>query len=451
MIELYFWTTPNGMKPLILLEETGLAHNIQPVNISKGEHFTESFTRISPNQKIPAIVDHAPAGGGAPIELFESGAILQYLAEKTGQFLPQPQAERAEVMQWLFWQMAGLGPMLGQYLHFAVYADQAVPYAQGRYSREKERLYQVMDDRLRDREFLAGEYSIADIAAYPWIRALERKTSHLNGFANLQRWYEAVSERPAVVRAYERAKAINTTPTRSPRTPARSCWSPDGGPGPRDKPICDPERKEHPHVPAGVTRQENRHRDRCLGDGTRTPPSPAAFAAQRLSTSSMTGTDADELARLAETRQAELPIGSRASFADVDNSADLDRLVEATVQTGYGRNGTTGRGGATTLASSGHLQVPSKKSDPEDYLERNFRNVNTHEPPVSWPRPSFRTFRPMKERRFRSSIVVHGVGQSRRPYAAYPTLAVFAPTKAAQRILALTVQLAARPGPQGHP
>ncbi len=213
MIELYFWTTPNGMKPLILLEETGLAHTIRPVNISKGEHFSESFTRISPNQKIPAIVDPAPAGGGTPLALFESGAILQYLAEKTGQFLPQSPSARAEVMQWLFWQMAGLGPMLGQYLHFAVYADQAVPYAQGRYGREKERLYQVMDDRLSDRDFLAGEYSIADIAAYPWIHALERKTSHLNGFANLRRWYEAVSERPAVVRAYERAKAINTTPT----------------------------------------------------------------------------------------------------------------------------------------------------------------------------------------------------------------------------------------------
>ena len=213
MIELYFWTTPNGMKPLILLEETGLAHTIRPVNISKGEHFSESFTRISPNQKIPAIVDPAPAGGGTPLALFESGAILQYLAEKTGQFLPQSPSARAEVMQWLFWQMAGLGPMLGQYLHFAVYADQAVPYAQGRYGREKERLYQVMDDRLRDRDFLAGDYSIADIAAYPWIHALERKTSHLNGFANLRRWYEAVSERPAVVRAYERAKAINTTPT----------------------------------------------------------------------------------------------------------------------------------------------------------------------------------------------------------------------------------------------
>ena len=213
MIELYFWTTPNGMKPLILLEETGLAHDLRPVNISKGEQFTEAFTRISPNQKIPAIVDRAPADGTAPIALFESGAILQYLAEKSGQFLPQSPAERAEVMQWLFWQMAGLGPMLGQYLHFSVYADQAIPYAQGRYSREKERLYQVMDSRLRDRDFLAGDYSIADMAAYPWVRTLERNGSHLNGFASLTRWYQAISERPAVARAYDRAKAVNTTPT----------------------------------------------------------------------------------------------------------------------------------------------------------------------------------------------------------------------------------------------
>ena len=213
MIELYFWTTPNGMKPLILLEETGLAHTIQPVNISKGEHFTEAFARISPNQKIPAIVDRVPAGDGAPVAVFESGAILQYLAEKSGQFLPRSQPARAEVMQWLFWQMAGLGPMLGQYLHFAVYADEAVPYAQGRYGREQERLYQVMDRRLRDRAFLAGDYSIADMAAYPWIRTLERRTSHLNGLTHLERWFEAITERPAVTRAYARAKAINTTPT----------------------------------------------------------------------------------------------------------------------------------------------------------------------------------------------------------------------------------------------
>ncbi len=213
MIDFYFWTTPNGMKPLILLEEMGLEHTIRPVNISKGEQFTEAFTRISANQKIPAIIDRAPVAGDAPVMLFESGAILQYLAEKTGQFLPKSPSGRAEVMQWLFWQMAGLGPMLGQYLQFAIYADQAVPYAQGRYSREKERLYQVLDGRLRDRDFIVGGYSIADIAAYPWIHRLERKASHLDGFPNLKRWHEAISRRPAVERAYERSDAINTTPT----------------------------------------------------------------------------------------------------------------------------------------------------------------------------------------------------------------------------------------------
>ena len=140
MIELYFWTTPNGMKPLILLEEIGLEHTIHPVNISKGEQFSETFTRISPNQKIPAIIDRAPIGGDAPIALFESGAILHYLADKTGRLNTGSAAQRAEILQWLFWQMAGLGPMLGQYLHFAVYADQAIAYAQGRYSREQERI-----------------------------------------------------------------------------------------------------------------------------------------------------------------------------------------------------------------------------------------------------------------------------------------------------------------------
>lgn len=213
MIELYFWTTPNGMKPLILLEETRLERTIHPVNISRGGQFDKSFTPISPNQKIPAIIDRAPAGGGPPITLFESGAILQYLAERTGQFLPRTPSGRAEVMQWLFWQMAGLGPMLGQYLHFAVYADQAVPYAQGRYGREKERLYKVLDDQLRDRDFIAGSYSIADMATYPWIHRLERETGHLDGFPNLKRWRETISRRPAVTRAYGHADAINTTPT----------------------------------------------------------------------------------------------------------------------------------------------------------------------------------------------------------------------------------------------
>jgi GST-like protein len=213
MIDLYFWTTPNGMKPLILLEELGLAYTVRPVNISKGEQFSQAFTRISPNQKIPAIVDRAPAGGGEQIALFESGAILHYLAEKSGRFLPNSLSRRSEVIQWLFWQMAGLGPTLGQYLHFAVYAGQAIPYAQGRFGREKERLYQLLDDRLRDRDFIAGDYSIADMAAYPWIRRMEREGSQLDSFPNLNQWHETISRRSAVERAYEHAAAINTKPT----------------------------------------------------------------------------------------------------------------------------------------------------------------------------------------------------------------------------------------------
>ena len=213
MIDLYFWTTPNGMKPLILLEELGLEHTVRPVNLSKGEQFSQAFTRISPNQKIPAIVDRAPADGGEQIALFESGAILHYLAEKSGRFLPNSLSRRSEVIQWLFWQMAGLGPTLGQYLHFAVYADQAIPYAQGRFGREKERLYQLLDDRLRDRDFIAGDYSIADMAAYPWIRRMEREGSQLDSFPNLNQWHETISRRSAVERAYEHAAAINTKPT----------------------------------------------------------------------------------------------------------------------------------------------------------------------------------------------------------------------------------------------
>jgi len=213
MIDLYFWTTPNGMKPLILLAELGLAYTVRPVNLSTGEQFSRAFTRISPNQKIPAIVDHAPADGGEQIALFESGAILHYLAEKSGRFLPNSLSRRSEVIQWLFWQMAGLGPTLGQYLHFAVYADQAIPYAQGRFGREKERLYQVLDDRLRDRDFIAGDYSIADMAAYPWIRRMEREGSQLDSFPNLNQWHETISRRSAVERAYEHAAAINTKPT----------------------------------------------------------------------------------------------------------------------------------------------------------------------------------------------------------------------------------------------
>ena len=213
MIELYFWTTPNGMKPLIMLEETGLEHTIQPVNISKGEHFAETFKRISPNQKIPAIIDYLPAECEAPVSLFESGAILQYLAEKSGLLLPHTVSARAETLQWLYWQMAGLGPNLGQYLHFSAYASEAVPYAQGRFSLEKERLYQVLNQHLRGRQYIAGDYSIADIAIYPWIRRLEKEDCHLECFCDLKRWYQTISERPAVKRAYERAEAINQIPT----------------------------------------------------------------------------------------------------------------------------------------------------------------------------------------------------------------------------------------------
>jgi GST-like protein len=213
MIDLYFWTTPNGYKPLIFLEEAGLPYRIVPVNISKGEQFRPEFLEISPNNRIPAIVDHGPMDGGAPIPLFESGAILFHLAEKTGQFLPRDPAGRAEVMQWLFWQMGGLGPMLGQNLHFSAYAPEPIPYAIERYERETERLYRVLDARLADRPYIAGTYSIADMASYPWIIRLEREQPRLARFPNLRRWVEAIGQRRAVIRAYQVGQSINTTPT----------------------------------------------------------------------------------------------------------------------------------------------------------------------------------------------------------------------------------------------
>jgi GST-like protein len=213
MIDLYFWTTPNGYKPLIFLEEAGVPYTIQPVNISKGEQFEPAFLEISPNNRIPAIVDSAPRNGGAPIPLFESGAILLYLAEKTGRYLPKDPAGRAEVMQWLFWQMGGLGPMLGQNLHFSTYAPEKIPYAIERYQNETERLYRVMDTRLADRPYLAGAYSIADMASYPWIIRLEREQPRLARFPNLRRWVEAIGQRQAVIRAYQVGQSLNTTPT----------------------------------------------------------------------------------------------------------------------------------------------------------------------------------------------------------------------------------------------
>jgi GSH-dependent disulfide-bond oxidoreductase len=209
MIDLYYWTTPNGHKITIFLEETGLPYNIKPVNIGKGEQFAPAFLTISPNNRIPAIVDHVPADGGQPISVFESGAILQYLAEKTGALMPRDLRGRTETMQWLFWQMAGLGPMLGQNHHFSQYAPQKIPYAIERYLKETERLYGVLDHRLRDREFMAGEYSIADIAAYPWIVPHERQGQKLEDFPNVKRWFDTIAARPAVQRAYAVAARIN--------------------------------------------------------------------------------------------------------------------------------------------------------------------------------------------------------------------------------------------------
>ncbi|OUL35269.1 glutathione binding-like protein [Nostoc sp. 106C] len=208
MIDLYYWTTPNGHKITIFLEEVGLAYNIIPVNIGAGDQFKPEFLQISPNNRIPAIVDREPANGGAAISVFESGAILLYLAEKTGKLIPQDVRQRVEVLQWLFWQMAGLGPMAGQNHHFSQYAPEKIDYAINRYVKETGRLYAVLDKRLADREFVAGDYSIADIAAYPWIVPYENQRQNLEDFPNLKRWFEAIKARPATIRAYEKAEAF---------------------------------------------------------------------------------------------------------------------------------------------------------------------------------------------------------------------------------------------------
>ena len=213
MIELYYWTTPNGHKITMFLEEAGLAYTIHPVNIGVGEQFKPEFLKIAPNNRIPAIVDTAPADGGTAIGVFESGAILQYLAEKTGKFLPADIRGRTETMQWLFWQMGGLGPMAGQNHHFGTYAPEKLPYAIERYVNETNRLYGVLNKRLADREFIAGDYSIADMACYPWIVPHERQGQRLEDFPHLLRWFDAIAARPATVRAYEKAKAVSQTAT----------------------------------------------------------------------------------------------------------------------------------------------------------------------------------------------------------------------------------------------
>jgi GST-like protein len=210
MIELHYWPTPNGHKITVFLEEAEVPYTIVPVNIGRGDQFKPEFIAISPNNRMPAIVDRAPKDGGAPISIFESGAILTYLAEKTGRFMPSDVRGRVEVLEWLFWQVAGLGPMAGQLGHFAVYAQEKLPYAIERYTNEVGRLIAVLDRRLADRPFVAGEYSIADMASYPWIVAGERSGLNLDEFPNLARWVETIRARPAVVRAYEKAKTIST-------------------------------------------------------------------------------------------------------------------------------------------------------------------------------------------------------------------------------------------------
>ena len=209
MIELHYWTTPNGHKITIFLEETGLAYKIVPVDIGKGDQFKREFLSISPNNRIPAMIDHDPADGGKPIPVFESGAMLLYLADKTGKFIPHDLRGRAQVLEWLFWQMANLGPNSGQNNHFSNYAVEKIPYAMDRYRNEVNRLYGVLNRRLADRAYLAGDYSIADMASYPWIVPYERQGQKLEDFPHLKRWFEAIQARPAVQRAYAKAKEIN--------------------------------------------------------------------------------------------------------------------------------------------------------------------------------------------------------------------------------------------------
>ncbi|HEX6635350.1 MAG TPA: glutathione binding-like protein [Usitatibacter sp.] len=209
MIDLYYWTTPNGHKITLFLEEAGLEYEIKPVNIGKGEQFDPAFLAISPNNRIPAIVDHAPADGGKPISVFESGAILLYLAGKTGKFIPKDLRGQVTTLEWLMWQMGGLGPMAGQNHHFSNYAPEKIPYAIERYVKETSRLYAVLDKRLAGRDFIAGrEYTIADMACYPWIIP-DRQGQAIDDFPNLERWHAAIRARPATARAYALVKQVN--------------------------------------------------------------------------------------------------------------------------------------------------------------------------------------------------------------------------------------------------
>lgn len=221
MIDLYYWPTPNGWKISIALEEMELPYTMHYVNIGRGEQFEPEFLRISPNNRMPAIVDHAPADAKGPLAIFESGAILLYLAEKSGRFLPSDLRGRYEVTQWVMWQMGGLGPMAGQAGHFRLYAPEPVPYAVDRYTNEVNRLYGVLDRRLADRQCICGEYSIADMACWPWILPHERHGQNLDQFPNLKRWYEHLKTRPGLRRGYDAGREIRELSKDGPDEAAR--------------------------------------------------------------------------------------------------------------------------------------------------------------------------------------------------------------------------------------
>ena len=207
MIDLYTWTTPNGRKVSIALEEMGLPYTVHPIDIGKGEQFAPDFLKISSNNRIPAIVDRE-----SNYSLFESGAILMYLAEKTGKLMPKDLSSRYRVIEWLMWQMGGIGPMLGQAHHFLKYNVGKAPYAEERYGKEANRLYRVLNTRLDDREYMAGDYSIADIATWPWISRFEWQQIDLNEYPNVKRWYLEIAKRPAVMKGYQVPKEVGPIP-----------------------------------------------------------------------------------------------------------------------------------------------------------------------------------------------------------------------------------------------
>ena len=233
MIDLHYWPTPNGWKVSIMLEECELAYRVIPVNIGRGAQFEPEFLAISPNNRIPAIVDDDPPGGGEPVSVFETGAILWYLAEKTGRLLPQTLRERKTVHEWLLWQMGGLGPMLGQHGHFLLYAPEKIPYAIDRYSRETRRLYGVLDAQLgRTGAFIAGDYSIADIACFPWIMTHKRQGLTLDDFPQVKRWFATVRARAAVQRGLDVGKDLRGSATLPDAEARRVLFGQGAAPGP---------------------------------------------------------------------------------------------------------------------------------------------------------------------------------------------------------------------------